>query len=161
MRNDQESTRLWTVSVLVLTVAGLAFVLASVFSSDNAQATTNQTSAESQSAFQATPDGEVVNLEATTDAEPVAVTVSKGSVDVPGTVSSDSLTFKVMNEGQTAHSFAVGTTLMAQAETRIDGTLEAGQSETLTPDLNPGTYIAYCPVEGHQAEERAEFTVEK
>lgn len=93
-----------------------------------------------------------------TQTDTVAVTVSSGSVDVPETVAAGAATFEVTNNGQESHGFAIGTDPSSSPVASLEGRLEAGQSETLTAQFQPGSYVAYCPVEGH--EESAEFIVE-
>jgi hypothetical protein len=85
----------------------------------------------------------------------------EGTLAIPETVSADSTVFRVTNDGQQEHGFAVSTALSAPPEVRLDGPLAAGQSEVLSAELQPGTYIAYCPVDDHQARERIDFTVER
>lgn len=160
MRTDQRTKRLWAFSALTLAVAGLAIALGTFVSAPNVSATEADVPATTpppaDSLVEARPAAD-----ATTPAvDPVKVTVYEGSIAIPETVSADSATFRVSNNGQQEHSFAVSTALSAPPEARLDDALATGQSKTLSTTLQPGTYIAYCPVEDHQARERVDFTVE-
>lgn len=85
----------------------------------------------------------------------VAVTILEGNLDVPSTVEPGSTSFAVTNNGNEAHGFAIS----GAAAERLPGDVGPGNTETLEVDLEPGTYTAYCPIEGH--EEAAAFTVEQ
>jgi hypothetical protein len=85
----------------------------------------------------------------------------EGTLAIPETIPADSTVFRVTNDGEQKHGFAVSTALSAPPEARLDNPLATGQSEVLRTELQPGTYIAYCPVEDHQARERIDFTVER
>lgn len=136
MRNTRSNTRLWTFGTIALGVAALALVLGTLFASSNAAAQAIG------------PD---------VQADSVTVMISDGAIDVPRTVAAGATTFEVTNSGQNAHGLAIGADPSSPVAI-LEGRLEADQSETLTAELTPGSYMAYCPVEGHQ--ESAEFTVE-
>lgn len=161
MRTDQKTKRLWAFSALSLAVAGLALALGTFVSAPDVSATGTDSPAVTPSQ---SPDS-LVEAHSEADStsptiDPTNVTVYEGSIAISETVSADSATFKVSNGGQHEHGFAVSTALSAPPEVRLNGTLAAGQSKTLPTTLRPGTYIAYCPVDGHQARERIDFTVE-
>jgi hypothetical protein len=144
MRSKRSNTRLWTFGSIALGVAALALIFTALFSSTDAAA-------------QAT--GPEVEKAA---ADTVAVTVTDGAIEMPQTVAAGSVVFDITNNGQEAHGFAIGSDVSAPAEAAsLEAALEAGQSETLTAELEPGTYTAYLPVEGGQAQVSAQFTVEE
>lgn len=170
MRSKQSNTRMWTFGSIALGVAALALVFTAVFSSTDATATESGVDANPQ------PPAQTSETDAEADtaaADTVAVTITDGAIEVPQTVAAGSATFEVTNDGQEASGFAIGSDLSAPAEVaRLESKLEAGQSETLTAELEPGTYMAYLPAEDGQNEEgqqeqegqqkqvSAEFTVE-
>jgi len=81
--------------------------------------------------------GQTVNMSLTDfRLDPAAPTVNAGTV-----------TFKVINDGQTTHALEVeGPGEEAETED-----LAPGDSAELTVDLSePGTYEMYCPVDGHK-----------
>lgn len=95
--------------------------------------------------------------------QPVEVTVSRGTLSVPKVVppapkAVQGISFVVSNYGHQRHSLAISAAGSSDF-VRVEGSVEAGTSNMLTADLKPGSYTAYCPVEGHQAREQAEFTV--
>jgi uncharacterized cupredoxin-like copper-binding protein len=61
-------------------------------------------------------------------------------------VSSASVTFNVVNDGQFPHNIAID----GQAGSIFANDIEAGQSASATINLPPGTYTFYCPVPGHR-----------
>jgi nitrite reductase (NO-forming) len=78
------------------------------------------------------------------------------------------ITFAVTNEGATMHGLAIVEAPAKVAGAGVDestylakgGDLAAGESETLTADLAPGTYELICYVAGHYAAgQTMEFTV--
>lgn len=160
---------MWTFGSIALGVAALALVFTTVFASTDATATESGVDENPQ------PPAQTSEIEAEADtaaADTVAVTISDGAIEVPQTVAAGSATFKVSNDGQKAHGFAIGSDLSAPAEVaRLESQLEAGQSETLTAELEPGTYTAYLPLQDNQeqgeegpeqtAQVSAQFTVEE
>jgi ribosomal protein L12E/L44/L45/RPP1/RPP2 len=85
----------------------------------------------------------------------VAVRLRDGEIDMDGEFPAGSVTFEIVNDGSIEHDFAI--------EGVLDGTngpLAPGESTTVTVDLEPGDYRAYCPV-GDHAEQgmELEFTV--
>lgn len=89
-------------------------------------------------------------------ADTVEVVLSDGSLNAPSTVASGSVTFVVQNQGQEAHGFALSGPVKAGLEKQI----AAGQEQTFTAELKPGSYMAFCSVEGHRQQESAEIVVE-
>lgn len=56
--------------------------------------------------------------------------------------------FEVVNEGDASHDFVVELDGADVAATQV---LQPGQSETLTVDLEPGSYVFCCSVGNHRA----------
>ena len=160
MRNKRDSTRLWIFGSIALGVAVLAVVLGTVLSSADATATERAVDTKTPPPTEQsnTPSAEEGAKMQATQADTVVVTISSGSINVPETVAANAAAFEVTNSGQASHGFAIGTDLSSSPVASIDNRLETGQSETVTVQLQPGSYVAYCPVEGHQ--ESAEFVVE-
>lgn len=81
-----------------------------------------------------------------------------GTVDISATdfkfdpadpaVKSGDVTFKLTNDGQTAHSLEIEDVNGSDQE--IEGDVAPGQSGTLKVNLKPGTYEFYCPVDDHK-----------
>jgi uncharacterized cupredoxin-like copper-binding protein len=81
----------------------------------------------------------------------VTVRLRDGEIDMDGAFAAGSVTFEIVNDGTIEHDFAI--------EGVLDGTngpLAPGESATVTVDLEPGEYRAYCPV-GDHAEQGMEF----
>jgi uncharacterized cupredoxin-like copper-binding protein len=77
----------------------------------------------------------------------VEVRLSEYKIEMPSSVPTGSVTFRVTNDGQQEHSFEVE----GQAtESELEANLAPGQSQTLTVDLQAGSYEFYCPVDGHR-----------
>ena len=74
------------------------------------------------------------------------------------TVQAGTVTFEVTNDGQAPHNLEVeGNGIEAE----LEADLAAGESGTLTVDLQPGTYEWYCPVGNHaEMGMEGELTVE-
>lgn len=153
MKDKRGNTRLWTFGTIALGVAALALILGTMFSMSNASPTSSAVDSDPQPANQAQSVEQAVETGSKTGS--VEVTVLQGTLEVPKTLSAGSVTFKITNTGPQAHGFAIS----GPVETSLDSKLSAGQAETLGAKLQPGTYVAYCPVGNHQARERATFTV--
>ena len=63
------------------------------------------------------------------------------------TVSAGTVTFEVTNDGETTHNLEIEGN---GVEEELEADLAAGESGTLTVDLEPGTYEWYCPVGTHR-----------
>ena len=83
-------------------------------------------------------------------AEAIAVSVSDfmldpADIEVTGTT----VSFDVINDGPTPHNLTVrdeaGEVLMAT------GDLSVGESETISGELEPGTYTIFCSLPGHES----------
>jgi uncharacterized cupredoxin-like copper-binding protein len=77
----------------------------------------------------------------------VTVSLSEFKIDMPTTLPAGTTTFQVTNKGTITHSFEIEG---QGIEKRLPHTLDPGQSATLTVDLKPGAYEAYCPVDDHK-----------
>lgn len=91
--------------------------------------------------------------------ETVAVSETDFAIDPANpTVQAGTVTFEVTNNGQAPHNLEVEGNGI---EEELESDLQAGDSGTLTVDLEPGTYEWYCPV-GDHAEQgmEGELTVE-
>jgi uncharacterized cupredoxin-like copper-binding protein len=84
---------------------------------------------------------------AATGATSVDVRLSEFKVDMPTTLHAGTVMFRVTNAGTIAHSFEIDGQGISK---RVEGTLSPGQSATLQVDLKPGSYEAFCPVDGHR-----------
>lgn len=102
-----------------------------------AAATTATTSASAQASPMASP----------TATGCVTVSLSEFKIDMPATLPAGPTTFQVTNHGTITHSFEIEG---QGIEKRLPHTLNPGESATLTVDLKPGKYEAYCPVDGHK-----------
>ena len=93
-------------------------------------------------------DGETSGETAAAGGESVALTATEYkfdpadlTVDAAGTV-----TFTVTNDGQETHALEVeGNGVEEETDS-----IAAGESGTLTVDLEPGEYEFYCPIDGHR-----------
>jgi uncharacterized cupredoxin-like copper-binding protein len=114
--------------LLPLTVLLLAVLVSAGCGSDDNGETTGDTGAAG---------GESVALTATEyKFDPADVTV-----DAAGKV-----TFTVTNDGQETHALEVeGNGVEEETDS-----IAAGESGTLTVDLEPGDYEFYCPIDGHR-----------
>lgn len=85
---------------------------------------------------------------AASGAAPIAVTLLEYSID-PKTIDATGgkVTFQVTNKGKLPHNFAVVSNGQELGKTKNLGN---GQSETLTLDLQAGTYQTICDLPGHK-----------
>ena len=75
----------------------------------------------------------------------VHVSLTEFKIEMPTTVAAGLTTFTVTNTGSDRHGFEIEGRGIERKMT-----LEAGQTKTLRVELTPGTYEAYCPVDGHK-----------
>lgn len=97
------------------------------------------------------PDGQSPTA---TASDTVEVSVGEGLSLSKSSLSAGTVTFRVTNDGSGPHGFAIA----GPVEKAVDGEIAAGETSTLQATLDPGTYQALCPMDGHDTE-TAEFTV--
>ena len=82
-------------------------------------------------------------------AETVDVALVNFEIQMPDTLQAGRTTFVVTNDGNVEHSFDMegqGT------EVALESPLQPGASDTISADLQSGSYTAYCPVGDHRAQ---------
>jgi plastocyanin len=93
-------------------------------------------------------NGETAGDTAAAGGKSVALTATEYTFD-PADVTVDAagkVTFTVTNDGQETHALEVeGNGIEEETDS-----IAAGDSGTLTVDLEPGEYEFYCPVDGHR-----------
>ena len=93
-------------------------------------------------------NGETSGDTAAAGGESVALTATEFKFD-PADVTVDAagkVTFTVSNDGQQTHALEVeGNGVEEETDS-----IAAGESGTLTVDLEPGEYEFYCPIDGHR-----------
>jgi len=93
-------------------------------------------------------DSETGGDTAAAGSESVALTATEFKFD-PADVTVDAagnVTFTVTNDGQETHALEVeGNGVEEETDS-----IAAGDSGTLTVDLEPGEYELYCPIDGHR-----------
>ena len=97
---------------------------------------------------------------AAAEGETVDVSLFEWGIDMPTTLSAGTITFNVTNDGTLPHNLEIEG---QGIEEELEENLQPGESGTLTLELEPGTYEAYCPVgEGSHREQgmELELTVE-
>jgi uncharacterized cupredoxin-like copper-binding protein len=80
------------------------------------------------------------------DEQIVQVTLVDGEIQMEDTLPAGPTTFEVTNAGEMLHNFEIEG---EGIEEELENDLTAGQSGTLSVDLQPGTYEVYCPVADH------------
>jgi len=95
-------------------------------------------------------NGETAGDTAAAGGESVALTATEYTFD-PADVAVDTagkVTFTVTNDGQQTHALEVeGNGVEEETDS-----IAAGESGTLTVDLQAGEYEFYCPIDGHRAQ---------
>jgi len=77
------------------------------------------------------------------------VSVVEFAIDMPTELPAGSTTFEITNDGTIEHSFEIEG---QGIEEELEPHLQPGASDTLTVDLEPGSYEVYCPVDNHKGE---------
>ncbi len=98
----------------------------------------------------ATPADDNSGTSAGTTSEALAVSVSDFMIDPSDLeVTGPTVTIDVTNDGPTPHNLSVrnadGEVVMATADLSRDG------METITADLEPGEYVIFCSLAGHES----------
>ena len=105
------------------------------------------TQATATSATTATTQTATTQTATTQTAQKVAVSETEFKIKLdPSSISAGRVSFEVGNDGKIPHDFVIeGNGVKEQTPT-----LDAGQSKTLTVDLEAGTYDVYCSIPGHK-----------
>ena len=77
----------------------------------------------------------------------VEVKVKEYTIEMTTSIGAGPTTFEVTNTGKETHGFEIEGNGI---EKEIKPKLKQGESGSLRVDLKPGTYKAYCPVDGHK-----------
>lgn len=84
-------------------------------------------------------------------AQQVEVTLRDFAIELPASLRPGPTTFRVVNAGPSTHNFAIlgpeGETAVVEAQ--LPEPLESNGTATLSADLKPGQYRAWCPVKDH------------
>lgn len=75
------------------------------------------------------------------------VQLTEYAIQMPQTLKAGPSTLNVVNAGKEMHSFEIEGNGVHAA---LPSPLSRGESRQLSVDLKPGTYTAYCPVDGHK-----------
>lgn len=78
-----------------------------------------------------------------------AATMTEFAFDLPDTFAAGTHTFEVTNAGVAPHEFALGAVGDHHGHLAQTTQMAGGATETLTVDLEPGTYEIGCHVPGH------------
>ena len=79
----------------------------------------------------------------------VLVLIEDNTIGLPTTdIPPGPASFTVTNSGQQVHDLVIEGRDGVAVE--LEGTLEPGQSRTMSVDLKPGTYQIYCPILDHR-----------
>jgi uncharacterized cupredoxin-like copper-binding protein len=143
---------------LAVAITGLALVVTGCGSDDPDTEATADVSAEITT--ESSPESSPPSAAETSTSAPASTpageqsteTVEASLVDFAIELDEDSFSagtyeFAVANEGDASHDFVVERDGEDIAATAV---LQPGQSETLTVDLEPGTYVFYCSVGNHR-----------
>ena len=98
----------------------------------------------------AASDTTTATTEATTPSgggETVAISETEYEIAPPDpTVKAGSVTFEVTNDGSTIHDLEIE----GDGVEEKTATIQPGDSDSLTVDLQPGSYKLYCTIDGHE-----------
>jgi uncharacterized cupredoxin-like copper-binding protein len=79
--------------------------------------------------------------------EVVAISETEYKIDPANpTVAAGSVTFEVANDGSAPHDLEIE----GNGVEEKTATIQPGDSDQLTVDLQPGTYTLYCTIDGHE-----------
>ncbi len=79
----------------------------------------------------------------------VDVTLTDFDIEMDSTLEAGRTVFSVSNDGDEEHNFEVEGQGM---EREFESNLQPGDTEELEVDLQPGSYVIYCPVEDHRSQ---------
>lgn len=150
--NEQESTNTATGTDQPL------IPVSTVLTSDASTATPalDSTVAPASATTPGSPGGAALVPSATGGAT-VIVTLAENSLAVPTeSVPRGPVVFTVSNTGKVEHNLRITGTGVEQ---QLPSILQAGQANSITVNLAPGTYQLVCPVSDHATNERATLTV--
>jgi uncharacterized cupredoxin-like copper-binding protein len=123
-----------------LVVIAIPFALAACGDDD-------ETTAAPASGDTATTEAEAPTTASGGGGETVAISETEYKLDpADATVNAGSVTFDVSNDGSAPHDLEVE----GNGVEEVTDTIEPGASDQLTVDLEPGTYVMYCTIDGHQ-----------
>jgi uncharacterized cupredoxin-like copper-binding protein len=77
----------------------------------------------------------------------VEVVLTEFAIDMPTSVPAGTVSFDIANSGEMAHNFEIEG---GGLEESLDEDLGPNQAETLTVELEAGTYTVYCPIGDHR-----------
>jgi len=77
----------------------------------------------------------------------VKVDLTEYAINMPEVLAAGPQQLQITNHGEREHGFAIEGGSVHQ---HLTSNLTKGGTATLDVDLTPGTYEAYCPVEGHK-----------
>lgn len=81
----------------------------------------------------------------------VAVSLVEWAIEMPAEIPAGEISFLVTNDGTMEHNFEIENMEMGVDEVFAQN-LQAGDTMTLTVDLQPGQYRVYCPIGDHAAQ---------
>ncbi len=89
----------------------------------------------------------------------IDVTISDGEIVMPERLLAGPVVFTITNDGTEPHNFVFANDLVGSFF--LDADLQPGESGTLSVNLPPGIYTAYCPLdEGDHAADGEQLTIE-
>ena len=77
----------------------------------------------------------------------VEVVLTEFAIDMPTSVPAGTVSFDIANSGEMTHNFEIEG---QGVEESLDEDLDPNQAETLTVELEAGTYTIYCPIGDHR-----------
>ncbi|MGH9339654.1 MAG: cupredoxin domain-containing protein [Acidobacteriota bacterium] len=83
------------------------------------------------------------------EAPAVQVGLSEYTINMPPSIPAGNTTFQVTNNGTMEHNFEIEGQGIEQT---FPANLQAGESQSLQVDLQPGIYTVYCPVSDHRSQ---------
>lgn len=89
----------------------------------------------------------------------IDVTISEGGIAMPERLQAGPVVFTITNDGTEPHNFVFANDLVGSFF--LDADLQPGESGTLSVNLPPGIYTAYCPLgDGGHAADGEQLTIE-